>query len=160
MFQIVLLIFPLYRNGFELKTCLIEGVEILIFHWIFLASWEKQLQGIKDKGKKEFFDFGMFQTHHKFVEGWRGPLYRSKKSFSVYRVHGIQNNRLELTVSTQQSVLKNMHQVLSYWSKCPKFSRFGLASPIWTRFDQYLGIRCIFFKTDCCVETVSSSQLF
>ena len=90
------------------------GVEILIFHWIFLASWEKQLQGIVDKGKKEFFDFGMFQTHHKFVEGWRGPLYRSKKSFSVYRVHGIQNNRLELTVSTQQSVLKNMHRIPRY----------------------------------------------
>ena len=36
---------------------------------------------------------------------------------------------------------ENMHRVLSYWSKCPKFSRSGLASPISTRFDQYLGIR-------------------
>ena len=119
----------------------VEGVEILIFHRIFLASWEKQLQGIIDEGKKEFFDFGMFQTHHKFVKGWRGPLYRSKKSFSVYRVHGIQNDRLELTASTQQLVLQNMHRVLSYWSICPKIRRFGLASKIWTRFDQYLGIR-------------------
>ena len=138
----------------------IEGVEIQIFLWIFLASWEKQLQGIKDKGKKEFFDFGVFQTHHKFVESWRGPLYGSKKSFSVYRVHGIQNNRLELTVSTQQSVLKNMHRILSYWSKCHKIRRFGLASPILTRFNQYLGIQCIYFKTDCFAETVSSSRSF
>ena len=29
---------------------------------------------------------------------------------SLYRVHGTQNDRLELTVSAQKLVLKNMHQ--------------------------------------------------
>ena len=45
------------------------------------------------------------------------------------------------------SILKNRHRILSYWSKCLKIRRFGLAIPIWTRFNQYLGILCIFFLT-------------
>ena len=32
----------------------------------------------------------------------------------VHKLHGIQNDRLTLTVSTQKSVLKNMHWVLRY----------------------------------------------
>ena len=39
------------------------------------------------------------------------PLYNSKKNSSDHRVYGTQNDRLELTVSTQKSVLKNMHWV-------------------------------------------------
>ena len=39
-----------------------------------------------------------------------------KKSFE-YRVHGIQNDRLRLTVSTQKFVLKNMHRVPRYYQK-------------------------------------------
>ena len=39
---------------------------------------------------------------------------RKKKIRSVYKVYGTQNDRLELTVSTQKSVLKNMHRVLRY----------------------------------------------
>ena len=48
------------------------------------------------------------------------PLYKSKKNTSDYRVHGTQNDRLELTVSTQKSVLKNMHWVQRYHQKRPK----------------------------------------
>ena len=44
------------------------------------------------------------------------PLYTSKKN-SVFRVHGTQNNRLELTVSTQKLVLKNMHRIPRYSTK-------------------------------------------
>ena len=34
------------------------------------------------------------------------PLYNSKKICSVYRLHGTQNDRLELTVSAQNSVFE------------------------------------------------------
>ena len=43
------------------------------------------------------------------------PLYNSKKKDrSTYKVHGTQNDRLELTVSTQKSGLKYMHRVPRY----------------------------------------------
>ena len=90
----------------------------------------------------------------------KGPFITQTKIYSVYRVHGTQNDRLELTVSTQKSVLKNMHRVLKYLPKCPKICRFGLATWILAHSDQYLGTRCIFFKTEFCVETVSSSRSF
>ena len=78
----------------------------------------------------------------------------------VYRVHYTQNDRLEITISTQKSVWKNMLRIPRYWSKCVKIWGFGLADQIPTHLYQYLRIRCIFFKTDCCVETVSSSRSF
>ena len=48
------------------------------------------------------------------------PFITQKKNSSDYRVHGIQNDRLELTVSTQKSVLKNMHRVQRYLTICAK----------------------------------------
>ena len=47
---------------------------------------------------------------------------------SDYRVHGTQNDQLEPRVSTQISVLKNMHRVPRYWQIHPKLCRFGLAN--------------------------------
>ena len=47
-----------------------------------------------------------------------GPLYKSKKNSSDYRLHGTQNDRLEPTVSTQKSVLKNFKRVRRYEQKC------------------------------------------
>ena len=44
----------------------------------------------------------------------KAPFITQKKIHSVYRVHGTQNDRLELTVSTQKSVLKNMNRVMKY----------------------------------------------
>ena len=40
-----------------------------------------------------------------------------QKNCSDYRVHGIQIDRLGLTISTQKSVLKNMHRVPRYYQK-------------------------------------------
>ena len=37
-----------------------------------------------------------------------------KKNPSNYKVYGTQNDRLELTVSTQKPVWKNMHRVQRY----------------------------------------------
>ena len=37
------------------------------------------------------------------------PFISPRKNSSDYRVHGSQNDRLDLTVSAQKSVLKNLH---------------------------------------------------
>ena len=79
---------------------------------------------------------------------------------SIYRVHGTQNDRLELTVLMQKSVLKNMLGVLRYWAK---HAKNRVAKPnlhIFRQFGRYLGTRCIFFNTDFYVETVRSSRSF
>ena len=39
------------------------------------------------------------------------PLYSPKNFHSVYKLYGAQNDRLELMVSTQKSVLTNIHRV-------------------------------------------------
>ena len=62
------------------------------------------------------------------------PLFNSKKNCSVYKVHGTQNDRLGLGVSTQKSVLKNMERVPRYWPKRCKICRFGLATQILAHF--------------------------
>ena len=48
-----------------------------------------------------------------------------KKYCSDYMVYGIQIDQLGLMVSTQKSVLKNMHRVPKYQPKCVKFCWFG-----------------------------------
>ena len=56
------------------------------------------------------------------------PTYNWKRqSCSIYRVHGIQNNRLDLSVSTQKSLSKKMHRVPRYCTKWPK-----TAGLVWT----------------------------
>ena len=56
------------------------------------------------------------------------PFITRKKIRSNYKVYGTQNDRLELTVSTQKLVLKNMQRVPRYWPKRLKICRFGLAT--------------------------------
>ena len=63
-----------------------------------------------------------------YVFKFRDPYLGPKKNSSEYGVYGIQNDRLEPMVSTQKSVLKNMHRVPRYWLKHPKLCRFGLVS--------------------------------
>ena len=48
------------------------------------------------------------------------PFITQKKFCYVYRVHGTQNDQLELMVSTQKLVLKNIHRVPRYIPKCAK----------------------------------------
>ena len=72
------------------------------------------------KKKNVIFDFEGF-----FVGGFStlkifNPLYSSKKNCFVYRAHGTQIDRLELTVSMKKSVLKNTYQVPRYWPNCLK----------------------------------------
>ena len=67
-------------------------------------------------------------AHFKYREDLANPFIIQKYFFHVYRVHGTQNDRLELTVSTQKSVLKNMHRVPRYWPKGLKICRFGLVA--------------------------------
>ena len=84
------------------------------------ALWNQVVLLYKETGSKEknwIFDFlpTPFFT-------WKipGPLYNWKKKSSDYRLHGTQNDRLELTVSTQKSVLKNMYWVPRYYQKVSK----------------------------------------
>ena len=63
-----------------------------------------------------------------YVFKFRDPFISPKKNSFDYGVYGIQNDQLEPTVSTQKSVLKNMHRVPRYWLKHPKLCRFGLAT--------------------------------
>ena len=58
--------------------------------------------------------FGVHPTALIEHEKFKDPYISPKKDSYDYRVLGTQNNRLELTVSMQKSVLKNMHRVLKY----------------------------------------------
>ena len=69
----------------------------------YIWSYEDIAKRIKFFRCREVTDLAPFDID--------SPLYNSKKNCSVYKVYGTQNNRLELTVSTQKSVLKNMHWV-------------------------------------------------
>ena len=89
---------------------------------------------------------------------WIWPLYRWKKICSDYRVHGIQIDRLRLTVSMQKSVLKNMHRVPRYHQKSVKNWPSKPNQQNLTHFGRFLWPRCIFFKIVFCVETVSPSR--
>ena len=54
--------------------------------------------------------FGVYPTALIAHEKFQDPCISPKKNSSDYRVHGTQNDQLELMVLTQQSVLKNMHR--------------------------------------------------
>ena len=70
------------------------------------------------KEESKFSEFSDFVYYSKI--SWQNgsdPFKGEQKKYSDYRVHGIQINQLNLTVSMQKSVLKNMHRVLKYWQK-------------------------------------------
>ena len=121
---------------------------------LIMATHILLLYGIQRQKKRDFFDFEFFQLGGWLPQNFPAPFISEKKSCSDYRVHGIQIDGLNLTVSTQKLVLKNMHPVPRYRPKCVKFCWFGLEGRFWTVFWYYLGTRCIFFKPDFCVETV------
>ena len=86
------------------------------------------------------------------------PLKGEKKKCSDYGVHGIQIDRLGLTISTQKSVLKNVHRVQRYYQKSVQNRPSKPNQQNLTRFSRYLETRCIFFKTIFCIATVSPSR--
>ena len=65
-------------------------------------------------------NFGVIYLWGSAPQLFTTPFITQKKFCSVYRVHGTQNDRLELTILMNKSVLKNMHRVLRNMSKCPK----------------------------------------
>ena len=87
----------------------------------------------------------------------RAERVKGKKS-SDHRVPGTKNNRLDPTVSTQKSVLKNMHRVPSYYKKTVQNQHSKPNRQNLTHFRLYLGTWCIFFKTDFCIETSTPSS--
>ena len=107
----------------------------------------------------EFQSFPTSSSFGKSILKMALPPYISEKKISLdYRVHGIQIDRLGLTVSTQKSVLKNMQPVPRYHQKSVKNWPSKPNQQNLTHFGRYLGTRCIFFKTDFCIETVSLSR--
>ena len=92
------------------------------------------------------------------IENGSDPFISEKKNCSDYRVHGIQIDRLGLTVSTQKSVLKNMQPVPRYHQKSVKNWPSKPNQQNLTHFGCYLWPRCTFFKIVFCVETVSPSR--
>ena len=113
--------------------------------------YTKQGSGLK---KSNLGHFPM----RKWPTKWLLRLYKWKKNCSDYGVHGIQIERLGLTVPTQKSVLKNMHRVPRYYQKSVQNRPSKPNHRNLTHFGRYLGTRCIFFKTDFCVGTVSPSR--
>ena len=94
----------------------------------FIAPWYIETE------KTWFFEFRDFLAWGVTASKFLGPLYKWKKNRSDYKVHGIQIDRLNPTVSMQKSVLKNMHRVPRYRQKCVKFWWFGLECRFWTVF--------------------------
>ena len=68
-------------------------------------------------GKKKFLVSEIYRPRTNLLK-ISGPLQKVKQRSSVCRVHYIQNDQLDFTDSTQNLVLKNMHQILTYWYKC------------------------------------------
>ena len=60
-----------------------------------------------------------------------GPFISEKKNRSDCRVHGIQIDRLGFTVSTQKSVLKNMHRVPRNYQKIVQIGLPNQTTKIW-----------------------------
>ena len=88
-----------------------------------------------------------------------GPFIGENKIHSDYRVHGIQIDRLKLTISTQKLVIKNLQEVPRYYKKSVKIRPSKPNQQNLTHFGWYLKTRCIYLKTDVCFETVSPSRL-
>ena len=113
--------------------------------------YTKQGSGLK---KSNLGHFPM----RKWPTKWLLRLYKWKKNCSDYGVHGIQIERLGLTVPTQKSVWQNMDRVPRYYQKSVQNRPSKPNQQNLTHFGRYLGTRCTFFKTDFCVETVSQSR--
>ena len=76
---------------------------------------------------------------------------RQKFFCSEYRGYGIQNDRLELRINGFFSVLKKTHCSLRYEQKTEMKKNLN---------SKYLGLRCVFFKTEKNSLILSSSQSF
>ena len=61
----------------------------------------------------EFSDFFYYSEISR--QNGSDPFISEKKNCSDYRIHGIQIDQLELTISMQKSVLKYMHGVPRYY---------------------------------------------
>ena len=86
---------------------------------------------IKKQDPKRKIGFLIFYLPHFSLKKFPDPFISQKKNSSDYRLHGTQNNRLELTVSTQKLVLKNidkisakMCQILIVWFERPILEPF------------------------------------
>ena len=78
------------------------------------ALWNQVVLVYKETESKEKNWILIFYLPHFSLKKFLHPFIGQKNNSSDYRLHGTQNDRLEPTVSTQKSLLKNMHWVLRY----------------------------------------------
>ena len=98
-------------------------------------------------GIQFFRVFGLCLLFENKPTKWLRLLYKwEKKNCSDYRVHGIQIDRLVLTVPMQKSIFKNLHRLLRYQPKCVKNRPSKPNQLNLTHFGWYLGTRCIYSK--------------
>ena len=71
------------------------------------------IYGLSKRGLKIIFT-GSFLPARKVAL----KMIRERRFFSIHWVQGTQKDHLELTVSTLILRMRNMHWILSYWSKC------------------------------------------
>ena len=67
---------------------------------------------------------------------------------------------LDASTPKHKNLKCGKRKVETYWTKHLKIWRFGLATWILAYFAKYLRTQCTFFKTDFCIETMSSSRSF
>ena len=79
---------------------------------------------------------------------------------SVCTFYCTQNDRPDLTVSTQKSVWKTSHSGLRYLQKCILTRHTKPNREPKMVFLKYLSPRWVIFQTDFCVETVRSGRSF
>ena len=125
-------------------------------------TWFNSIRGHRYLNEKRFCPIS---SSFPAILGFWGDFWRlwtncHKLFYSVCTFYYTQNNRLDLTVSTQKSVLKTNHPGPRNSQKCfltwhAKPNR----QPIMV-FLKYLRTDWVIFQTDFCVETVCSGRLF
>ena len=141
---------PIYYTGEQVGCCM------------GYFNWFHSIKGHRYLNENPFCPI---RSSFPAILGFCGDFWRFLKNFhkffhSVCDFYCTQHDRLDLTVSTQKSVLKTNHPWLRYLQKC---FLIGHAKPNRQPilvFLRYLGPRWVIFWTDFCVETVRSRRLF
>ena len=146
-------------------------------HFSWFSSVLTALNWIKDNGVLIFFpEVGHPRLPPSNSRSYQDGIYLSQKILrwftyisvtpysitqkKIVRLHGTQNDQLEPTIPTQKSVLKNIDRVPRYQPKCVWIQVNKPNLHMIKHFGSFLSTRWIFFKTDFCVETMSSSRSF
>ena len=130
--------------------------------WMGYFNWFHSIRGHRYLNEKQFCPIG---SSFPAILGFWGDFWRFLKNFhkhfcSICDFYCTQNDRLDLTVSTQKSVWKTNHPGLRYLQKCVSTWQTKPNHEPILIFLKYLGSDWVVFQTDFCVETVCSRRSF